>query len=300
MITLSRLSSLRSRADQHDAQAAVFQEPVEVQHVDVDERPLGHGLDDSLQLFGHQLVHHAISFHPRLVPAVAAQLLEVDHDGRVRHAEQLLDAGLRLLPGFDVIGERHRHDGDNDGPSVAGLLCDDRQRAGARALAHATDQEHQLRAFERLVHLPAGLFCGQAPGLYVTLRARPFRHALAEEKLLVGPDDAQQSLVRVGGDHMGAESADAVQVIDDVAAGAAHADGPYLLGEIAKHGFVALCSLCNRVRDEHSLLCQNNHRMLRLYWLISVKNLPAASLVGIQPTSEAKSSKIVLTQVNFI
>ena len=83
---------------------------------------------------------------------------------------RLLDPHHRLVGTRDLEAERPRDDADGQRSELARDLSDDRCAAGARAAAFAHNDEHHVRAFDRVLQLVAALGRRGLPDLRVRAR----------------------------------------------------------------------------------------------------------------------------------
>ena len=158
------------RADAHQRGAGVGHDRADVGEVEVDQAGDRDQVGDALDA----LAQHVVGLAERVEDARAAlddreQLLVRDHDQRVDHLAQAVDALLRLARALRALElERARDDADRQRADlVLGDLGDHGRGAGAGAAALARGDEDHVGALERLLDVVARLGRGALPDLRV-------------------------------------------------------------------------------------------------------------------------------------
>ena len=134
-------------------------------------------------------------------------------------------AGLGLVHAalaLELEGLRHNAYGQRAG--LAGNFRHDGGRARAGAAAHAGGDEHHVGVFNALGDVVAALLGALLARIGIGARALAVGELFAYLDFLVGVGDGKRLLVRVDGDELHALGAGLDHTVDDVVAGAAHAE----------------------------------------------------------------------------
>ena len=194
-------------ADAHQRRAGVLHDRAHVGEVEVDQAGDRDQVGDALDA----LAQHVVGLAERVEDARAAlddreQPLVRDHDQRVDHLAQAVDALLRLARALRALElERARDDADGQRADlVLGDLGDHRRGARAGAAALAGGDEHHVRALERLLDVVARLGRRALPDLRVGAGAQALGELVADVQLDVGVRHLERLVVGVAGDELDA------------------------------------------------------------------------------------------------
>ena len=232
-----------ARPDAHQRGAGVGHDRADVGEVEVDEARDRDQVGDALDA----LAQHVVGLAERVEDARAAlddreQLLVRDHDQRVDHLAQAVDALLRLARALRALElERARDDADRERADlVLGDLGDHGRGARAGAAALARGDEDHVGALQRLLDVVARLGRGALPDLRVGAGAEALGEARADVQLDVGVRHLERLGVGVARDELHAGEPGIDHPVHGIGSTAADSDDLYDC-EIAAsfHGFVS-------------------------------------------------------------
>src|SRR3954470_10342510 len=265
---LGRAALTGGRADAHERRAGVLHDRADVGEVEVDKTRDRNEVRDAL----HALAQDVVGLAEGVEDGRAAlddreQLLVRDHDQRVDHLAEAVDALLRLARALRPL-ELERAGDDPDGERadlVLGDLGDHGcgARPGAAALAGG-DEDH-VRALERLLDVVARLRGGALADLRVGARAEALRQARPDVELDVRIGHLERLGVRVARDELDAGQAGVDHAVDRVGPTAADTDDLYDC-EIAASFHEVPIRTSSRSRAFPSARRGSDFRTLRAFW----------------------------------
>ena len=210
----------------HHCAAHFAHDRANVSEVEVDETFLHHQVGDAGNTGIENLVRHCEGIGKgRLVVGNAEEVLVRNDDQRIDRLLQLFDALFGQTHAASTFKmERLGNNADRQDALVAGSLCNDRSRTGARAAAHAGGDEAHVGAVQVVDDFIDALFGSSAADFRLRSGAETFGDVDAELDHPVGLRHRQGLRVSVGDDEIDALQTCRDHVIDSVTATAANTE----------------------------------------------------------------------------